>query len=129
MGDFLNGVCTNIIHLNPKKQFNYYGGNYDAFVKTKKENEVNQMKKYYKQQDEIKHIKEFIASCGTYSNLVKQAKSRQKILDKMYADGLVEKVEEERGLPLHGPRLWPRLGLPCLFGRAQWRGEKHFAEA
>jgi ATP-binding cassette, subfamily F, member 2 len=60
------------------------------------EQETNQMKAYNKQQDEIVHIKKFIASAGTYANLVKQAKSRQKILDKMEADGLVEKVHEDR---------------------------------
>ena len=43
------------------------------------ENEVVQLKKFLKEQDDIKHIKEFIASCGTYSNLVKQAKSKQKM--------------------------------------------------
>jgi ATP-binding cassette subfamily F protein 2 len=37
------------------------------------------MKQYAKQQEEIKHIKDFIASCGTYANLVRQAKSRQKV--------------------------------------------------
>lgn len=92
--DFLNGVCTNTIHLTPKKQLMYYGGNYSTFCKTLAENERNQMKQYEKQQEEIKHIKDFIASCGTYANLVRQAKSRQKILDKMNAEGLIEKVEE-----------------------------------
>lgn len=101
--DFLNGVCTNIMHLTPKKSLQYYGGNYDAFVRTKTENEVNQMKQYVKQQEEIKHIKEFIASCGTYANLVKQAKSRQKILDKMEADGLIKPVEKERPVSLYFP--------------------------
>lgn len=32
--DFLNGICTNIIHLN-KKQLKYYTGNYEAFMKTR----------------------------------------------------------------------------------------------
>ena len=32
-----------------------------------RENEVNQLKKYEKEQDDIKHLKEFISSCGTYS--------------------------------------------------------------
>ncbi len=77
--DFLNAVCTNIMHLTPRKVLTYYSGNYATFVKTKKENEVQQMKQYEKQQEEIKHIKQFIASCGTYSNLVRQAKSRQKV--------------------------------------------------
>jgi ATP-binding cassette subfamily F protein 2 len=54
------------------------------------------MKQYAKQQEEIAHIKKFIASAGTYANLVKQAKSRQKILDKMEADGLIQKVAEDR---------------------------------
>ena len=39
-------------------------GNYDTFVKTVKENEVIQQKQYEKEQNDIKHIKEFIASCG-----------------------------------------------------------------
>jgi len=78
------------------KQLLYYGGNYDTYMKTRTEQEVNQMKAYEKQQDEIKHIKKFIASAGTYANLVRQAKSRQKILDKMEADGLIQKVESDR---------------------------------
>ena len=92
--DFLNGVCTNIINITPKGKLVNYTGNYDMYVKTKAENEVNQMKKYQKEQDDIKHLKAFIASCGTYSNLVRQAKSKQKIIDKMEADGLTEAVEE-----------------------------------
>ncbi|CAG8450161.1 12740_t:CDS:10 [Ambispora leptoticha] len=91
--DFLNGVCTNIINLNHHKKLVYYGGNYDVYVRTRAEQETNQMKAYYKQQEEIAHIKKFIASAGTYANLVRQAKSKQKIIDKMEAAGLVEKVD------------------------------------
>lgn len=43
----------------------------------------------------------FIASAGTYANLVKQAKSKQKIIDKMEAAGLIEKVEVPRPLRFH----------------------------
>ncbi|KNC85976.1 ABC transporter F family member 2 [Sphaeroforma arctica JP610] len=101
--DFLNGVCNNMMHLTQDKELMYYGGNYDSYVNTRKENEVNQMKQYAKQQEEIKNIKDFIATCGTYANLVRQAKSRQKILDKMIADGLIKKVEEEGCVPLSFP--------------------------
>ncbi|TPX48556.1 hypothetical protein SeMB42_g01510 [Synchytrium endobioticum] len=95
--DFMNSVCTNIIHLTPeKKVFQYYTGNFDQMVKTKEELDTNQMKAFNKQQAEIEHMKKFIASVGTYANLVKQAKSRQKIIDKMEAAGLVEEVEKER---------------------------------
>ncbi|KKY14407.1 putative atp-binding cassette sub-family f member 2 [Phaeomoniella chlamydospora] len=93
--DFLNGVCTNMIDMR-QKQLIYYGGNYDSYVKTRSENETNQMKAYNKQQEEIQHIKKFIASAGTYANLVRQAKSRQKILDKMEADGFIQPVAQDR---------------------------------
>ncbi|KAL8729694.1 MAG: hypothetical protein Q9181_004907, partial [Wetmoreana brouardii] len=93
--DFLNGVCTNMIDMR-MKQLVYYGGNYDTYIKTRSEQETNQMKAYAKQQEEIQHIKKFIASAGTYANLVRQAKSRQKILDKMEADGFIQPVHQDR---------------------------------
>jgi len=92
--DFLDGVCTNIMHLRQAK-LTYYSGNYSTYVKTRKEKETNQMKEYEKQQGEIEHLKKFISSCGTYANLVKQAKSKQKIIDKMEAAGLVERVVQD----------------------------------
>ncbi|KAJ9627220.1 ABC transporter ATP-binding protein arb1 [Taxawa tesnikishii (nom. ined.)] len=93
--DFLNGVCTNMIDMR-MKQLLYYGGNYDSYHKTRSEQETNQMKAYHKQQEEIAHIKKFIASAGTYANLVRQAKSRQKILDKMEAEGFIQPVIPDR---------------------------------
>jgi len=100
--DFMNGVCTHIIWLT-KNKLSYYTGNYDTFRKTVAEHEVIQQKKYLKEQDDIKHIKEFIASCGTYANLVRQAKSKQKILDKMEADGLTPPVIHERTFAFQFP--------------------------
>merc|ERR1712230_227024 len=94
--DFMDTVCTNILDLTLDKKLTYYGGNYSTYVRTKTENETNQMKAYAKQQEEIAHIKKFIASAGTYANLVKQAKSKQKIIDKMEAAGLVTPVQQPR---------------------------------
>jgi ATP-binding cassette subfamily F protein 2 len=105
--DFLNGVCTDMIHLTPKAKFLYYKGNYDAYVKTEQENNVNQMKRYEKEQSDIKHLKEFINSCGTYANLVKQAQSKQKIIDKMIDAGLTEKVETEKHIKFAFPDCGP----------------------
>ena len=93
--DFLNGVCSKMYHLSVRKTLDLYGGNYASYLKTRAENEVNQQKKYEKEQDDIKHLKEFISSCGTYSNLVKQAQSKQKIIDKMVEAGLTAKVEAD----------------------------------
>jgi ATP-binding cassette subfamily F protein 2 len=111
--EFLNTVCTNILLLTPKRTLAVYSGNYDQFVKTKAELETQQMKQYAKEQDDIKHIKQFIASCGTFSNMVKQAKSKQKILDKMEAAGLTEKVEQGHQFNFRFPDC-DRLAPPVL---------------
>lgn len=61
------------------------------------------MKLYAKQQAEIQHAKDFIASCGTYANLVRQAKSRQKMLDRMEEAGLIKPVTTDKKLSLKFP--------------------------
>lgn len=110
--DFLNGVCTNMIDMR-LKGIQLYGGNYDSYVKTRAELETNQMKQYAKQQEEIQHIKKFIASAGTYANLVKQAKSKQKILDKMEADGLIQPVVPDKVFTFRFPEV-EKLPPPVL---------------
>lgn len=52
----MNGVCTQIIHLN-KRRLQYYGGNYDAFIRTRLELLENQAKRYQWEQDQIAHMK------------------------------------------------------------------------
>jgi hypothetical protein len=47
------GVCTHIIWLT-QNTLTYYTGNYDTFRKTVAENEVVQLKKFQKEQDDIK---------------------------------------------------------------------------
>lgn len=58
--DFMDSVCTNMLDLTLEKKFLTYGGNYSTYVRTRTENETNQMKAYAKQQEEIKHIKEWV---------------------------------------------------------------------
>jgi len=98
--DFLNGVCTNIIHMKDKKLVPY-GGNYDTFVQTRSELEVNQMKQYNWEQDQIAHMKNYIARFGHGSaKLARQAKSKEKVLAKMEAGGLTEVVSRDKVLKL-----------------------------
>ena len=93
--DFLNGVCNSIIHLFQKK-LEYYGGNYDTFVKTRLELLENQMKRYKWEQDQIQHMKDYIARFGHGSaKLARQAQSKEKTMAKMVAGGLTEKVSME----------------------------------
>ncbi|KAJ8427715.1 hypothetical protein Cgig2_025114 [Carnegiea gigantea] len=96
--DFLNGVCTNIIHMQNKK-LKLYTGNYDQYVQTRAELEENQMKQYKWEQEQISHMKEYIARFGHGSaKLARQAQSKEKTLAKMERGGLTEKVVKDRVL-------------------------------
>ncbi|DBA02473.1 TPA: hypothetical protein N0F65_008687 [Lagenidium giganteum] len=93
--EFMNEVCTNIIDLTQRK-LELYSGNYDTYVKTKAEKEENQMKRYNWEQDQIKHMKEYIARFGHgNAKLARQAQSKEKTLAKMVREGLTEKVVVE----------------------------------
>uniref|UniRef100_A0A0D9XAZ7 ABC transporter domain-containing protein n=1 Tax=Leersia perrieri TaxID=77586 RepID=A0A0D9XAZ7_9ORYZ len=96
--DFLNGVCTNIIHMQSKK-LKLYSGNYDQYVQTRSELEENQMKQYKWEQEQIASMKEYIARFGHGSaKLARQAQSKEKTLAKMERGGLTEKVVRDRVL-------------------------------
>lgn len=65
--DFMNNVCTNIIHLFQKKLV-YYGGNYDTFVRTRLELLENQAKRFNWEQSQIKHMKVKVFSTTFITN-------------------------------------------------------------
>jgi len=94
--DFLNNVCSHMIHLNKFKRLDYYNGNYDTFIKTISDNEINQLKQYKWEQDQIKSMKEYIAL--NQSKNSKQAESKKKVLQKMERAGLTKKPEQEKAL-------------------------------
>ncbi|KAB7494813.1 ATP-binding cassette sub-family F member 2 [Armadillidium nasatum] len=101
--DFMNGICTNIIHME-KCRLKYYGGNYDAFIRTRIELLENQMKQYQWEQDQIAHMKNYIARFGHGSaKLARQAQSKEKTLAKMVAGGLTEKVMKDKTLTFYFP--------------------------
>ncbi|CAL1374193.1 unnamed protein product [Linum trigynum] len=96
--DFLNGVCTNIIHMQ-NKSLKIYSGNYDQYVQTRSELEENQMKQYKWEQEQIANMKEYIARFGHGSaKLARQAQSKEKTLAKMERGGLTEKVVRDKVL-------------------------------
>ena len=101
--DFMNGVCTNIIHLDKNKLKNY-SGNYDTFVRTRCELMENQMKQYKWEQDQIAHMKNYIARFGHGSaKLARQAQSKEKTLAKMVAGGLTDKVVTDKTVTFYFP--------------------------
>eukprot|EP00916_Digyalum_oweni_P019737 GHVL01032934.1.p1 GENE.GHVL01032934.1~~GHVL01032934.1.p1 ORF type:complete len:604 (-),score=91.32 GHVL01032934.1:208-2019(-) len=103
--DFLNGVCTNIINMNSKtKTLTYYAGNFDQYIQTKAELDENQMKKFKWEQDQIAHMKDYIARFGHGSaKLARQAQSKEKTLAKMTREGLTSAVEKEVAVSFHFP--------------------------
>jgi len=101
--DFLNGVCTNIINMSLQK-LNTYTGNYDQFITTRAELEENQMKAYKREQEEIAHMKDYIARFGHGSaKLARQAQSKEKTLAKMVEGGLTEKVFRDKAIEFYFP--------------------------
>lgn len=96
--DFLNNVCTDIIHIY-NGELVPYSGNYDQYVKTRSEKEENQMKRYQWEQDQIKHMKEYIGRFGSgNAKMASQAKSKEKVLFKMEERGLTEAVVTDKHL-------------------------------
>ena len=105
--DFLNGVCTNIMHMHQKK-IKYYGGNYDQYMQTREELEGHQMKRYKWEQDQIAHMKDYIARFGHGSRkLARQAQSKEKVLAKMVDAGLTNKVQSDKTLIFYFPDCGP----------------------
>lgn len=101
--DFMNGVCTNIVHMANKK-LKYYGGNYDSYIQTKAELDENQMKRYRWEQDQISHMKNYIARFGHGSaKLARQAQSKEKTLKKMVDGGLTDRVGADKNLAFYFP--------------------------
>merc|ERR1711971_679561 len=99
--DFLNGVCTSIMHMDLRK-LKIYGGNYDQFMKTRGELLEAQMKQYNWEQEQIAHMKEYIARFGHGSaKLARQAQSKEKTLAKMVAEGLTEKVATQHSVSFY----------------------------
>merc|ERR1712029_1319582 len=99
--DFLNGVCNNVMHMDQRK-LKVYGGNYDTFMKTRAELMESQMKQYNWEQDQIAHMKNYIARFGHGSaKLARQAQSKEKTLAKMVAGGLTEKVASQHSVSFY----------------------------
>lgn len=54
--DFLDNVCTDMVHVEMRK-LDYYRGNYSSFKKMQKQKRREYEKKYKKQQDDLKRLK------------------------------------------------------------------------
>jgi len=93
--DFMNNVCTHIVRLDQTyKKLKYYAGNYDTYVNTRRDQDMVQWRQYEAEQKDIAEIKDFIARFGHgTSKMVRQAQSREKLLQKKLEAGLTPKPE------------------------------------
>ncbi|KAF2072970.1 hypothetical protein CYY_005710 [Polysphondylium violaceum] len=89
--EFLNAVCTDIIHLNNKK-LDYYKGNYAVFEKTRSDRLKSQQRAFEAQQSQKKHIQAFIDRFRYNAKRAKMAQSRIKQLERM--DSISEVLDD-----------------------------------
>jgi len=95
--DFMNQVCTHIVRLDMTyKKLRYYSGNYDTYVQTRKDQHTVQMRQYDSEQRDIAEIRDFIARFGHGTvKMVRQAQSREILLQKKLEAGLTELPEQD----------------------------------
>lgn len=80
--DFLNEVCTDIIHFH-QKELTYYSGNYDQFEKTRVEHLLQQQREHDSIEMKKKHVQKFIDRFRCNSKRAALVQSRIKLLNKL----------------------------------------------
>ena len=80
--DFLDNICTQIIHLYQQKA-TVYSGNYSAFLRLKAEKLAHQQAQFEKNEKTRAHLQTFIDRFSAKATKAKQAQSRVKALEKL----------------------------------------------
>lgn len=79
---FLDSLVDSIYEIERHK-CTKYSGNYSKYLDEKKHNYEIELKHYTAQQKEIKRLEEFVEKNGVRASGAKQAKSKQKMIDRM----------------------------------------------
>lgn len=90
--DFMNQIVGVIYHLE-HQQLNRYTGNYEDFLNQYEMRERQLMEAYVKQQEEIDKLETYVAKNKARASTAKQAKSREKRLQK------INRIEKPEKLP------------------------------
>jgi ATP-binding cassette subfamily F protein 3 len=88
---FLNEVCTDMIYFNRKK-LEYYKGNYDIFVGTRKEMLANQQRQHEAQAAKLAHMQEFVDKFRFNAKRASLVQSRIKAIER---EKVIDAVENE----------------------------------
>ncbi|BFM50611.1 ATP-binding cassette domain-containing protein [Marinomonas sp. THO17] len=80
--DFIDGICTHIVHLYQKK-LTLYKGNYSDYERQRAEHLAQQQANFEKQQQKRAHLQQYVDRFRYKADKAKQAQSRLKMLEKM----------------------------------------------
>ncbi len=80
--DFLDNICTHIIHLYQQKA-TAYTGNYTSFLRLKAEKLAHQQAQFEKNEKVRAHLQKFVDRFSAKATKAKQAQSRVKALQKL----------------------------------------------
>lgn len=81
--DFLNAICTDVLHFQNDKTLVAYSGNYDSFEQTRMERLKNMTRAKEAQEAHQKHIMEFVNKFRANAKRASMVQSRLKQLQKM----------------------------------------------
>lgn len=84
--DFLDGICSHIVHLYHKK-LNLYKGNYSNYERQRAEHLAQQQATFEQQQRKREHLQQYVDRFRYKATKAKQAQSRLKMLEKMESIG------------------------------------------
>ncbi|SBS31421.1 putative ABC transporter ATP-binding protein YheS [Marinomonas spartinae] len=80
--DFLDGICSHIVHLYQKK-LTLYKGNYSDYERQRSEHLAQQQSNFERQQAKRAHLQQYVDRFRYKATKAKQAQSRLKMLEKM----------------------------------------------
>tara|TARA_Y100000768_G_scaffold346554_1_gene294173 strand:- start:1523 stop:3328 length:1806 start_codon:yes stop_codon:yes gene_type:complete len=91
--DFINSICTNVIHIR-NKQIEQYKGNYDDFCKMLEQKKLVELKNWEKQEKKLVELKKNNSNKKAEQLIVKNDKKaqRKKIINKENNEPVINKL-------------------------------------
>jgi ATP-binding cassette subfamily F protein 3 len=108
--DLLDAVATHILHLERGK-LSLYRGDYSSFEKQRREAQLLAAKAGKKQEEQRKHLQDFVDRFRAKATKARQAQSRLKLLAKMEP---VTAIVDDAVLPIHLPSPQKPLSPPII---------------
>ncbi|MDR0645672.1 MAG: ATP-binding cassette domain-containing protein [Elusimicrobiota bacterium] len=97
--NILNKICDKIIFIDEYK-LKTYGGNYDAFERTRNLQTEQIVKEAARHEETLKHLQSFVDRFRYKASKAKQAQSRVKMIERM---GSAPKIPAEKSSRFHFP--------------------------